>query len=280
MERLYMARESIKQQIYEMTGIADIVRGQSKASETLGAQQIKAQFASIRIKTLQDQVAQFATEILRIRAEIMVKHFDPYILLKRSNILQIEPEQLVAQSIALLQSETGFEWRIEITADSLAQADYAMEKQDRVEYLSTVTPFLEKAGMMAQTVPESAPLLVGLLKWATAAFRNTSEIETMLDQALDGLQKQPPQPKPDPKAQAMQAKAQGDQQRAQLDAQRSQQEMAQSQQTHQLDMAGKAMDLQAKREEHQMKRAEQQMDFQTMVAENVAALVNPPQRRQ
>lgn len=284
MERLYNAREAIKQQIYEMTGIADIVRGQSKASETLGAQQIKASFASIRIKTLQDQVAQFATEILRIRAEIMVKHFDPYILLKRSNILQIEPEEQVAQAIAMLQSEEGFEWRIEISADSLAQADYAMEKQDRVEFLSTVTPFLEKAGAMAQALPESAPLLIGMLKWATAAFRNTSEIETMLDQALDSVQKNPPQPKPDPKAQAVQAKAQ-------MEGQKAQQQAQQSQQEHQMNMQGKAadlqfkraektIDLQAKRESNALDAQKNQMDFNRMVAENAMRIINPTAPRQ
>lgn len=288
MERLYAAREAVKQQIYEMTGIADIIRGQSKASETLGAQQIKAQFASIRIKTLQDQVAQFATEILRIRAEIMVKHFDPYILLKRSNILAVEPEQLVAQAIALLQSEEGFEWRVEITADSLAQADYAMEKQDRIEFLSTVTPFLEKAGQMAQAVPESAPLLVGMLKWAAAAFRNTAEIETMLDQALDGLQKNPAQPKPDPKAQAEQQKAQVLQMKVQADAAKTQQEMAQSQQTHALDMQAKQTDVAAKRTTAQIQvqaaqrkaaidERKSQMDFNKTVAEYAMQIVNPPQ---
>jgi hypothetical protein len=39
---LYKARDIVKKEIYEITGFSDIVRGQSKASETLGAQQIKA----------------------------------------------------------------------------------------------------------------------------------------------------------------------------------------------------------------------------------------------
>jgi hypothetical protein len=280
-DKLFMAREAIKQQIYELTGIADIVRGASKASETLGAQQIKAQFASVRIKSLQDQVAQFAAEILRIKAEILVKHYDPEILLRKSNILKIEPPELVAQAIALLQSEEGFEWRVEVTADTLAQADYAMEKQDRVELLTAASSFLEKAGMMAQSVPESAPLLIGMLKWAVAAFRNSSEIETMLDQALDGLVKNPPQPKPDPKAQAAQAKAQAD-------TQKMQGEMQMRREEHQMDMAGKAQELQFKKVEHQMdlqfKREDQEMErqqnFQQFTQDMTEQVVAGEQRRQ
>jgi hypothetical protein len=48
--QLITNRDLIKAQIYELTGISDIVRGATKASETLGAQEIKSKFASISIK--------------------------------------------------------------------------------------------------------------------------------------------------------------------------------------------------------------------------------------
>ena len=41
LQQLITAREAAKRTIYEITGISDILRGQSMASETLGAQQIK-----------------------------------------------------------------------------------------------------------------------------------------------------------------------------------------------------------------------------------------------
>ena len=47
---LYQQREQIKAVIYELTGLSDIARGASKASETLGAQQLKSQWGSIRLK--------------------------------------------------------------------------------------------------------------------------------------------------------------------------------------------------------------------------------------
>jgi hypothetical protein len=212
----------------------------------------------------------------------MVKHFDAYILLKRSNILQVEPEPLVAQAVALLQSEEGFEWRVEITADSLAQADYAMEKQDRVEFIATVTPFIEKAGQMAQVVPEVAPLLVGMLKWAASAFRNTSEIETMLDQALDSLQKQPPQQKPDPRQEQAQVELQMRQQEHALDMQSKQADVQMQQAKAMIDLQSKRTSAQIEQQQAmqqaRMKEAEMQMDFRRMVAENAAALLNPPRQ--
>lgn len=213
-QRLNEAREVIKAQIYELTGISDIVRGASKASETLGAQEIKSQFASIRIKKLQDEVARFASEVMRIKAEIMVGHFDPKILVTKSNIavLQEDPELIVA-ALDMLQSAVGFEWRIEITADSIALADYAMEKKDRIEFLTAVGDYLSKAAELTNAIPGIEQLLMGMLKWAVAGFRNAAEIEGMIDKHLDELaNKPPPEPPQDPeviKAQTAQKRAEG-----------------------------------------------------------------------
>ncbi len=60
----YQAREQIKGQIYEITGISDIIRGQTAASETATAQQITGQYASLRLRSMQEDVALFATELL------------------------------------------------------------------------------------------------------------------------------------------------------------------------------------------------------------------------
>ena len=243
--QLNQAREVIKGQIYELTGIADIVRGASKASETLGAQQIKAQFASIRIKKLQDEVARFAGDIMRIKAEIMVKHFEPEELIRRSNIMTTGNDEYVQPAMELLSSEKSFEWRIQVNSDTLAQADYAMEKQDRIDFTTAISKFMAQVGPMLEAAPESAPVMLGLLKWTIAGFRGARDIEGMLDKALQALEKQPPKqdgPTPEQvKAQAEQQQAQQEmqaaQQQAQLEQQAAQQTAALEQQSAQMEMA-------------------------------------------
>ena len=258
--QLQLAREAIKAQIYELTGIADIVRGASKASETLGAQEIKAKFASVRIKKLQDEVARFAAEILRIKAEIQVKHFEPEFLIRNSNIEQTPDADLAFQAMDLLKTEEGFEWRITVTADSIAQADYDMEKKDRVEFLTAVSSYLEKASVMFQTVPQSASLLVGMLKWAVAGFRNAAEIEGMMDKALDALIKNPPQDKPDPEKAKADAEAARMNQEMQIEQQRAQAEQQQAQQQMAMDQQKQQMELQMEQQRNEMQLAnERQM---------------------
>lgn len=249
LQRLYEARDAIKGQIYELTGIADIVRGASKASETLGAQQIKAQFASVRIKKLQDEVARFGSEILRIKAEIQVKHFDPEILLAKSNILHTDDANLAEPAMQLLMSEEGFEWRITISSDAMGQTDYAMEKAERTELLSVIAGFVQKGQPMLEN-PKWSPLMVNLLKWTISGFKGSEELEGMLDKQLDQIARTPPAPPP----------PNPDMIKAQAAQQLNQQKMQMAQQSHQMDMQGKQMDLQVQQAEGQQKLQQAQAE--------------------
>lgn len=263
LQRLYEAREAIKGQIYELTGIADIVRGASKASETLGAQQIKAQFASVRIKKLQDEVARFAGDILRIKAEIMAKHFEPELLIRKSGITRTDNQEFIAPAVALLQSEEGFEWRISIQSDSMAQADYAMEKADRIEFMSAVSSFMGQALPMTIQMPETKPIIMGLLKWGISGFKKADDIEGMIDKHLSEIEGKPPAPPPpDPKVESEKLKQQTMQQKAQLDAQAQQQDMQIEQQRFQLEQQKTQAELASQERMNQMEMAMKKMEME------------------
>jgi hypothetical protein len=67
----YQAMDQVKNQIYELMGIADIQRGQTDPNDTLGAQIIKSNNAAGRLKTQQHAVVDFATSLLSIKAQII-----------------------------------------------------------------------------------------------------------------------------------------------------------------------------------------------------------------
>ena len=79
-------RRVVIDDVYQITGIADVMRGASEASETLGAQQIKAQWGSARIRERQGELSRVARDLTRISAEIMAENFDPETLLKMSQV--------------------------------------------------------------------------------------------------------------------------------------------------------------------------------------------------
>jgi hypothetical protein len=89
--QLYDSRERILRIIYQTTGIADILRGETNPIETLGAQQLKTQFATRRITRAQKDVARFARDLMRLRGAVMARHFDPETLERMSGLPQPLP---------------------------------------------------------------------------------------------------------------------------------------------------------------------------------------------
>ena len=226
----YMAMGQVKQQIYDITGISDIVRGASNANETATAQQIKGQYASLRLKTYQDEVARFASQVLKIKAQIICQHFQPETIVKIGGAELLSPtdQQLVPQAIQLLKDNPMRTFRIEIATDSMLYADEQQEKTDRVEFLQATSQFIEKAIQGAQAVPELTPLLMDLLKFGVQGFRVGRTLEGEFDTFADAekekqaqAQANPQPPAPDPEM----IKAQAEQQKAQMEAQIKQMEM-------------------------------------------------------
>ncbi|MEF0939623.1 hypothetical protein [Rhizobium sp. BR 362] len=79
-------RKQLIDDVYQITGISDIVRGDTQASETATAQRIKSQWGSIRIRDRQSELARFARDIVRIAGEIICNQFQPETLMVMSGI--------------------------------------------------------------------------------------------------------------------------------------------------------------------------------------------------
>jgi len=75
LQQLYQARQQSIDVIYQITGIADIMRGQGQASETATAQNIKTQWGTLRVQRRQREVARYARDLLRMKAELIATKF-------------------------------------------------------------------------------------------------------------------------------------------------------------------------------------------------------------
>ena len=68
LQGLYTQRTQILEIIYEITGISDLLRGNTKASETATAQQLKAQFGSMRMRKRQEEIERYIRDLFRIKS--------------------------------------------------------------------------------------------------------------------------------------------------------------------------------------------------------------------
>ena len=221
----YLAFDQIINYIYQITGISDIIRGQSDPNETLGAQQLKGNYASLRMKALQEDVWRFATELLQFKAQIMCKKFDPQTLVQISAADQLSPEdqQMIVPAIQLLSSNPLRDFRIEVNADSLVQMDENLDKQNRVEFMGAVSDFMMKGAQVAAAAPQMVPVLMELLKFGVTGFKVGKQVEGTIDQALEQMKQAASQPKPpDPAQEAEKMKAEVEIKKSETELQKTQ----------------------------------------------------------
>jgi hypothetical protein len=218
LEKLMVQRQAVIGQIYELTSISDIMRGASSSRETAKAQTLKAQYSSVRLQLTQKDVARWVMHAMKIKAEIICRHFQPKSIMEQSQVDQTDSAQFAQAAVELLKSYEGSEYRIEVGEDTLSLADYNAEREMRTEYITAVGQFLSQASSIMGEAPEALPYLLRMVQWVTASFRGSSDIESVLDEAIK-MASQPKPQQPDPKAAADQAKAQADGQIAQVKAQ-------------------------------------------------------------
>jgi hypothetical protein len=83
---LMAQREACKVVIYEITGIADIMRGATKERETLGAQQIKSQWGTQRLKKLQAEFQRYVRDIVRLKCQVIANKFQPETIISMTGL--------------------------------------------------------------------------------------------------------------------------------------------------------------------------------------------------
>ncbi len=285
LEIAYKAFEQAKNQIYDITGISDIIRGVTEASETATAQQIKGQYANLRLRSMQEGVALFATQLLQLKAQIMCAKFDPQTLVKMSSAEQLAKgdQVLLQQAMELLIGPERMQdpeaqgsnpmraFRISIAADTLVQIDEQSEKENRMEFLTAVGGALKMMAEVGMQAPQLIPLMLELLKFGVTGFKVGKTVEGMFDETVEKLkaelaQKAQQPPPPDPKVEAEKAKAQAAMKMAQMDIQKKQAEIQLDGQKMNMEMQHDqqrmAMDGQIMQQEMGMKQAAMRQDME------------------
>ena len=266
LQQLYTARESCKQIVYETTGLSDIMRGASVASETATAQQIKSQFASLRLNNMKDDMSRFARDILRMKSEIICSKYQPETLVQISGIMSTPDAQFVQAAIQLLKNETMRNFNIDIETDTLVQIDQQTEKANRIEFLTSVSTFLEKILPVGQQHPDLVPILGEMLLFGIRGFKIGRTIEGSFEQYIAQATQQakakaaqPPQPPPPtPEMIRAQAESQNAQAKIQLEQQTTQAKL-------QLEQAKLQTEQQLETQKLQFEQWKAQLDSDTRV---------------
>ncbi|WP_135210372.1 hypothetical protein [Vitreimonas flagellata] len=237
LRELYNALTIAKNNMYEMSGIADVMRGASDPNETLGAQKIKARWGSGRVRRQQNDVQRFAGEIFNIKAEIMAEVFQFETLLEMAGIDQevlakyvpkgMNPQMLLAQVGQMLKQDMRRNFSIKVEPDSTLEPDEMAERQWRTQFLQGMGAMLKELVPLVQQGAEGAKLAGEMMMLGVRGFKEADQIEETIEQAVEAAGKAAEQrreqmakqgPPPDPKMAEVERKAKRDQAELMLDA--------------------------------------------------------------
>ena len=249
---LYEQRDRLMAAIYEISGISDIIRGSSNPNETATAQNIKAQFGSMRLRDTQRSVQTWIRDGYRIKSEIIAQNFTPQKLAAITGMNAEDP--VFQQAMQVLRSDELRAYQIDIETDSTVFEDAEAEKQGRVELLTAMGGFAQQWMPVVQVAPEMMKLVGEMMSFGVRGFKAGRSMEDVIDETMQAIQQrmaQPQQPQPDPAMMKIEAEMKRDEQRHQMDMQ-----------TSQIDQQGKMVDLQA----HQQKTAIDLQKAQAMAA--------------
>ena len=190
LEKLVTRRNDAMNLLTEITGMADIMRGGRQAAGAVSATEraLEARFASVRIQALQDEFAKYATDLIRLRAEVVSKHFSAESIVQQSNVMHTADAELVGPALEVMKNRTDMIWRIQVKPESVAMVDYAQLKEERTAYITALATFMQSAGPLVEMDPGATPVLLEMLKWGLAGFKGSNEVEGVLDQAIKNIQ--------------------------------------------------------------------------------------------
>jgi len=193
LQTLQAVQQTKVEQLYEITGMSDIMRGANTDQYTSGGTQaIKAKMGSIGIQALQEEFARFASDLEGLKAEIISKHFSKETIVIQSNagFLPEYDKLKVAPALDLMQSQ-DIKWRVQIRPESIAMIDYAQIQSERSDFLMAMSQYIQAASGAAQAIPGSLPILMELMKWSLAGYKGAEYLEGTLDHAIDIAKKSP-----------------------------------------------------------------------------------------
>lgn len=289
LQQLIIARQQCKQVIYEITGISDILRGQTNAAETATAQEIKNQWGTLRLKRMQKAVQHYVRDMLRIALEIMGQTFSeetfsqmtglPYPTTEKkqqaTQMLQVmqqsgqPPDPQIAaiaqqpswgEVIGVLRDDTIRAYRIDIETNSTVDLEATEDQKNMSEALTAIAQYIQGVSPLIENGSMPFEAAQAMLMTIVRRFRFGPELEDAIKMM------KPPTPPDAAKAQAEQQKMQMEQQNQQAEMKMkqtlAQQEMQLKEREAQLRTEEMKMELAFKQEEHKIKMAELQQKAQ------------------
>ena len=215
---LYDARERIKKVIYEITGLSDIVRGSTAASESATAQNLKDKWGSLRLRRLQKLVRDYVRDLFRLSvdaatsvlseeewkalsgaeyplskdkemAQTGLQHLqmmaqmtgqppDPALLQQYQSVLSLPS---MGEIISGLKDDAARAYLIDVETDSTLDSAAQTDKQEATEFIMGLSQLVGALAPLAAMGEQGVAVARDILLATASKFRFGRELKSTLE---------------------------------------------------------------------------------------------------
>lgn len=207
-------RNQLIQAIYEITGVSDIMRGNSDPQETATAVTKKTNFGTLRNQDRQNDFQRYLTDVLKIKAEIICEQFTPELLAQFAD--NIQPE-VFNMAIQLLKTDKIRNLTLGVETDTSFMQSEEMEKTN--EAVKTIHEMITAAFQVVSAQPALLPLYKQMIESVVVTLPSARQFNTAIDETFNKIAQelaQPDQEQPDPDLIRAQAEVQKNQNELQV----------------------------------------------------------------
>lgn len=254
LEVLAERRSMLIQAIYEITGVSDIMRGNSDPSETATAVTKKTNFGTLRNQDRQNDFQRFITDLLKIKGEFIVEQMPTEQLM---SFATSENPAIVMAAIQLLKEEKLRNLTLGIETDTSFMQSEEMAKT--TEAVKIINDMVNQSFAAISAQPALLPLYKQMIEAVVVTLPSARQFAAAIEESFKRIEaelNQPDEEQPNPEMIKAQAEVQKNQNEMQIKEQQNaikEQEVQLKKQAedNKIAMANKEADMQ-----YQLKMAE------------------------
>ena len=219
LEVLAERRSMLIQAIYEITGVSDIMRGNSDPSETATAVTKKTNFGTLRNQDRQNDFQRFITDLLKIKAEFIVEQMPTEQLM---GFATSENPAIVMAAIQLLKEEKLRNLTLGVETDTSFMQSEEMAKT--TEAVKIINDMVNQSFAAISAQPALLPLYKQMIEAVVVTLPSARQFATAIEESFKRIEaelNQPDEEQPNPEMIKAQAEVQKNQNEMQIKEQQN-----------------------------------------------------------
>ncbi|NCB49145.1 MAG: hypothetical protein EOM53_00470 [Alphaproteobacteria bacterium] len=181
-------RKDIMMQIYNITGISDIMRGASNPQETATAVVRKTNFGNLRNQDRQNDMQRFIADLYRLKAEMIAELFSKDLLLSFLSKEERQDEEASKEALRILREEKIRQMSFLIGTDGLFNQEEELKKTSDV--LSSLNGIVQNALQNVSVQPLLLLFYKEMVDVVAQYLPKARSLESVIESTFDKISKE------------------------------------------------------------------------------------------